>query len=456
MGKRIILSFVFMITFFMISGLILKCPPKIAIAGSIGMIFIVPIIVNPTLGLVLIAAVNPFQWVFALPQFVSLSRTLGILVISLWLAHKVAARESINILGGDQAKWILGLLAVIFISWVFSVDKMQGYMGSRTLMLVIVLYLMFIDMFNSVKYVNILIWSIALSVGLLSLCGLANYFCGGNLFVYSYQPERMYLSGPFPRLGGFSGNPNGYAMHLLVGITIMIHLLKFAKTVLPKLLVLIFLGTSVAGVFLSASRAGILGLAIILILYSFRRKDIKSIVISALLCGMIFITFKMIWPSVESRVVGLTFGGQDITIQNRINNHMTGLKMFLDHPLTGVGLSNFTRIRFDYEHDVSSGYRAPHSIYLQILAELGIFGLICLIGLICCTFKTLRIASKGYRSIGDFELEEFSKMVMIGIFAYLVVGMFHTYTYDKYFWFLMALAPVLRRLYEQGQLVKER
>lgn len=67
------------------------------------------------------------------------------------------------------------------------------------------------------------------------------------------------------------------------------------------------------------------------------------------------------------------------------------LKMFLDHPFFGVGLNNFIPNMEKYGQ-VIANYRflqPVHNVYLLVLAETGIIGLICLIGLIWLMLKNL-------------------------------------------------------------------
>lgn len=95
-----------------------------------------------------------------------------------------------------------------------------------------------------------------------------------------------------------------------------------------------------------------------------------------------------------SREVGLNFD-RTITKDGRIPLLIAGGKMFVDHPLLGVGGENW---QYEYDHVYGVGNRenhmdSPHNIFLQVLNEAGIIGLSGFLALLCfqvrCLLKTL-------------------------------------------------------------------
>jgi O-antigen ligase len=71
-----------------------------------------------------------------------------------------------------------------------------------------------------------------------------------------------------------------------------------------------------------------------------------------------------------------------------------GLKMFVEHPLLGVGLGRFPKVLPEYEPDAPALENA-HNIPLQILAETGILGLALFAALGCMIVAALAQAAYG-------------------------------------------------------------
>ena len=124
-----------------------------------------------------------------------------------------------------------------------------------------------------------------------------------------------------------------------------------------------------------------------------------------------------------------------------------GWEMVLDNPIIGIGLQNFP-VRFaDYIEPagLEGGYgiypgRDPHSVYLSILAELGIVGLTVVV------FFVLLILRRGY----SVWKQQGSSLGLLLALLPLGYGIACTITYRKYFWFALALAATIT-LYDGSQ-----
>ncbi len=58
--------------------------------------------------------------------------------------------------------------------------------------------------------------------------------------------------------------------------------------------------------------------------------------------------------------------------------------IFLDHPLTGIGLKNYRDVRWEYVDlaQMPVGGMHPHNVWLEVLAETGLFGFAAFVGLV--------------------------------------------------------------------------
>lgn len=64
----------------------------------------------------------------------------------------------------------------------------------------------------------------------------------------------------------------------------------------------------------------------------------------------------------------------DYSIQGRLRFWKAGLAIFVDHPLVGTGPGTFGIVHPAYQRDVRYYARDPHSLYVQVLAEMGLLG----------------------------------------------------------------------------------
>jgi len=80
-------------------------------------------------------------------------------------------------------------------------------------------------------------------------------------------------------------------------------------------------------------------------------------------------------PSVLGRAKSVT-NARDYSVQGRLNFWRAAVAAFGDHPLTGTGPGTFGAVHARYQRDVRYYARDPHSLYLQIAAEMGIVGIL--------------------------------------------------------------------------------
>ena len=233
------------------------------------------------------------------------------------------------------------------------------------------------------------------------------YFCSlgfilGVLFVestvfYSF----VYKTSNFGnRLTGMYGHPNslGAVMELVIPF-LFYFLYKYRDTYFKRVVTSIVLICSLLCLFGSGSRGALLAVigesCIFVGIYIFRRFKIKSlkiycaiVIILGVACLLGFIYF---FPR-----------GYD---KERILLWSSTLKMFLDHPVLGVGFSNWEEMyRPFYISPLAKEPDLPHchNLYLHLLSTTGIVGTIAYFAL---AFGQLRMAVlnsiKEYRKFGD-------------------------------------------------------
>jgi O-antigen ligase len=144
------------------------------------------------------------------------------------------------------------------------------------------------------------------------------------------------------------------------------------------------MGASIAGgIYLTGSRGAMLSMVPAVIVWFVvagrRYRRLLGLVVIAMACVALL-------PGVSSRLSTLTqltdhtlASETDPSLVTRVAAQEIAAAMFSDHPVSGVGMGNFTRIEPTYfgraEIGVPSQAFAPHNLYLQLAAEQGIVGL---------------------------------------------------------------------------------
>jgi O-antigen ligase len=196
------------------------------------------------------------------------------------------------------------------------------------------------------------------------------------------------------------------------------------------------------------SQAGIVALAVALLLaavFSGRlRPQAVVAVASFLLCATVYYTF------VTQPVALQTIGSQN-NIAARESLWTVAARTVRDHPVGGVGAGNFVIAEPQYTAQSINLPRADlvvrpelvHNSYLQVLAELGIVGLLAFAAVIGGSLWLGFRAARTFESAGDWELEMLCRGFMIGTIAMLTAYFFATNQYEKQLWLLLAVGPAL-------------
>jgi hypothetical protein len=203
---------------------------------------------------------------------------------------------------------------------------------------------------------------------------IAITYCGFFLGLYAATHNGF---GP----QGFVGDENDVCIVIVTFLAIPILLLLQTKSIFKKIIYLIIIFTMLAGIITTHSRGGFVGLVIMLTYLwwlSPRKVVLAFVFIITISCTIPFVP-DAYWNRMKT--IAETDKG---TALKRREMWATGLKASLDFPnfLTGVGLDNIPWRMGDYE-DIEFGTfkpsmagRAVHSLPIQIIADLGLIGVL--------------------------------------------------------------------------------
>ena len=261
------------------------------------------------------------------------------------------------------------------------------------------------------------------------------------------------------RLSGTLSDPNSFAEALVPVLALGFGLLWTEQKLA---LCLCAAGAMVAvtiGVILSYSRAGALGVAVValLVVFAFRPR-LRAILIFVALAlavspaidkGYInrMKTFQKFTPSRHAEL--LTEPG----FKGRVSEVWSGLQMFRDHPLRGVGLGNYEVYYQRYSRplgiDRRTEEREAHSLPVEIAAETGILGLAAF-GLFLAAVLGRVIRARRLLLPDSQREAALVSAVAVALLGYLAVSLTLQSNYVSLFWILAAIAHATQRSFQRS------
>ena len=152
-------------------------------------------------------------------------------------------------------------------------------------------------------------------------------------------------------------HPNSLAGYLSVILILVLNyrnkLIKDFSSKLAITLLVLALG-------LTFSLGALISLLLAFLFYKFFKRNPQGILIVLTSASLLLLSLPFVNPSAT----------YSESIQERLTLAQTAKQIFFKNPLLGVGLNNFTAAK------ISWSFQPVHNIYLLILAETGIFGII--------------------------------------------------------------------------------
>jgi O-antigen ligase len=419
-------------------GLLAGLDPPLAVAGALSVLFVLIVLADLAVG---VALFTLRAYAAQIPSLegptVSVSKIAGLLLALSWIVTTATRHESRREFVSAHPG--LTYVLVLFIAWVGLSQAWAADSGAATgaLARLVLNAVLFLIVYSAVRSPRDAIWVIAAFVA--GACLDAVY---GLLFV-SPDPGRL------QRLSSSIDNPNELASILVAALALSLGLAGALRRVpLGRLAALAAAALCGAGVFLTGSRGGLVGLsvAVLAFLVVGKRWRGRVVVIAVVLvfAGLGYFEY-VASPDVRAHVSTVGSG------TGRLDLWTVGWRMVEANPLVGVGAGNFPVSSVHYlllpgaieRGDYFIGTpKVLHNTYLEVWAELGIVGLLLFVTILgFCLRSALRAAR---RFAGrDSRMELISRAVFVALVGMLASDFFGSKEYGKELWLLLALAPAL-------------
>jgi O-antigen ligase len=238
-------------------------------------------------------------------------------------------------------------------------------------------------------------------------------------------------------------NPNGLAF-VITSVIPFFHYTAMASSFKIKLLYFASLPVFLYALVLTASRTGILALAVIVI--GIIIKSQRRMLLIALVVLGAGITYWNLTPLQRARYLSIT--ESDVPGAESAHGRMEGLignfKVAMKKPIIGYGLGT----SLEANANVMGNPQPAHDLYAEVWQELGIIGLVLFLMFIASILKNFRVALQAMKSsnqVGAY-LFHIQEAMMVWMFMNILFS-FASFGLSSYEWYLFGgLSIVMKRL----------
>ena len=270
-----------------------------------------------------------------------------------------------------EYNWSLAVFSLICItSIMWAHDPRLSLLSLSQLLKVALTVFLIVQLIRTPRDLELLLATIVFGALASSVFGVVNLYLGLDRETTSVGPT---IAGVM-RFAGTYDNSNAAALYWLMPIPFAVFLLKRARWWALRAVLLLAVVGLVTSVVLSFSRGALPPLLLVLVAILFReaRRRRTYVLFGIALAVGIVLTPPIYWLRLMSLNDLLSGALQDWSFFLRYLALKAGVTLFLENPLTGVGLYNFLA-RCGNELFVPL---QTHNTYLEIAVGVGIFGLI--------------------------------------------------------------------------------
>ena len=434
--KRLIALFAFCAAV----GLLAGVNPTYGIVAALGVAFMTMVIADATVGLILFTVLSFLQVLKSGGATDGIMKAAGLLLFGSWVASVATgrtAKDSRALVSSSPSVVIAGIALVawsaISIVWAGNSSEVLADTLRYALNLLLIPIV-----FGTVRTRRHVMW-------------LAGAFVVGAVIssVYGFLVPTTSTAFDAGQLAGAIGDANAEAAVLVGAIALEFGLIMVLRnSPVLRLLVIGAILISLAGTVNTLSRSGLIALAAMMIAGivvggEWRRGAALLLVVSVVIGVGYYFTITSV--QTRARVTSADTSGRS-TIWT------VGWRIVEAHPITGVGSGNFQSAAIHYLQAPGELTRADlivdtpkvaHNIYLEVLADMGIPGLLAFLTIVLGSAGSAWRAAQFFRRSGDRDLELMSRCVVLAIVGFMTSNFFLSGQFSKQLWLVFAFGPAL-------------
>lgn len=347
----------------------------------------------------------PWENIVTISGFGTLTRSIGIVTAIIWLCSVFTVRSF-------RKLHLFHMLLITFIFWnvataFWSINVEETIYRIKTYIQLAFMVFIFWDLYTTDRSLR---------------ASMQAYIFGGYISIIFTFYDSIFNQGPDVRYAATGFNPNDLSLLLVLGIPLAWHLSvtnwSLHKSKVLLLINLMYIPTAMVAIFLTASRGSFLATvpAIIFIILSLRRIRLVYRFIIPLFIVLLFLIMRPFIPqhsidrlmTIDNSISTLDLGGRTFIWENTIHH-------FEEHPLLGVG----------------SGVMSAHNVFLSVITETGMIGLI-LFGIVI--FIPLYLSF--------LTAKRFDSLYLCLFFVWFVGALVHSWEDRKATWLILSFIVI--------------
>jgi len=385
-----------------------------------------------------IAFLKPHALLFSFASQIPFNLIIAITTAIGWSVSKEKKTIPLDL----TAILMIGLIAIAAISTAFSLAPSVSQAEFVKLMKTMAFLFLLRIMITSRVRLHGYIWLMAFAMGFFGLNG-------GTLFIVSGGHHE--LAGP-PQ--SEIGDRNHLALAMLLAVPLMNYLRLQSKHRWMQIALIGAMVMTVLAVLATYSRGGFVGLLVMGVFLWWKSRS--RLVAMAVLLALAFGLFQVAPERWKDRMSTIdTAKIEDDSFKLRLLSWHTYAAAALDRPLTGAGLYALQTapVYFRYTPGpdvidvVNDRPRAAHSIYFEVLGDLGVIAFGIYIALLIAGFWNAHWIHQRTKSHPELDwMSDLAKMIQVSMVAFCISGGALSMAFYDYFLSLLVVLSAVRQM----------
>ncbi len=440
-------------------------PSSYVIAGIAGIFVSVIILQKPELGayILIISVFTNISDILTDRGFPSINRPLIAVTIGSVLVNYLLKTGRYNQFPTlTRLEWtLIAFYIAIIVSVLVSPDKSNAFSVildiTKDILVGVSIYITLNTEEHWKKGVSVLL----ITITILAAMGVFKTATGSDITFFDLARNSAFgqVSYGELRYGGPIEEPNLWGQVLVSSLPFVLYHLRLEQRSTRKVLIVFSMFTILLAMIYTGSRGAIVALAAIVPLLAI---DMKIKPVSLLIGFLLFISLLSVLPaSYSQRFQSLNVFfqpkdeaalNQDESIIGRRAVMLTGLAMFKENPMFGVGFGNYGLRYWEFATDlgleanaININYgpksRYAHSLYVEILSETGLFGFLMFLLFFLTLFTEMLRIRKIFNAYAiQTNWSSWATALSMSILTFLISGIFLHGIFFRYIWILIGLA----------------
>ncbi len=243
---------------------------------------------------------------------------------------------------------------------------------------------------------------------------------------------------------GAHENPNKAAAYMCSALPLGLFAVRHCANRWGRVAFTIGVVAMIVAIFATFSRSVVVALTVVLVaVAAYELRSRRSFIVTGVVLALgILLAPRYYWDRIMNLPEALSHSTQDWSVYLRMLALRTAWEMFLDHPLTGVGIGNFI---------ASAGYRlfvriVVHNTYLEVLVGTGIAGLFLYVTMMGAGVRHMVVGARRRWSASPEWMRSLSYYATLSAVSIAISAFFGTLTFNYPIWIPIAIGLVIGNL----------